>query len=75
MGHVYYFLEDVFPNQPCGFKILKTLWILKFFCDTEEEPIETVPEVERPGGYPWGGQDGEPQPIQQGQNVDNLGRQ
>lgn len=24
VGHVYYFLEDVFPNQPGGFRILKT---------------------------------------------------
>ena len=23
-GHVYYFLEDVFPQQPGGFRILKT---------------------------------------------------
>lgn len=23
-GHIYYFLEDVFPQQPGGFKILKT---------------------------------------------------
>ncbi|ERL95128.1 hypothetical protein D910_12398, partial [Dendroctonus ponderosae] len=24
VGHIYYFLEDVFPNQRGGFKILKT---------------------------------------------------
>ena len=24
VGHVYYFLEDVFPSKPGGFKILKT---------------------------------------------------
>jgi len=24
VGHLYYFLEDVFPNQPGGFKILHT---------------------------------------------------
>lgn len=24
VGHVYYFLEDVFPNQPSGFRILQT---------------------------------------------------
>lgn len=23
-GHVYYFLEDVFPRQPRGFRILRT---------------------------------------------------
>lgn len=24
VGHIYYFLEDVFPHQPHGFKVLKT---------------------------------------------------
>lgn len=24
VGHCYYFMEDVFPNQPGGFRILKT---------------------------------------------------
>ncbi len=24
VGHIYYHLEDVFPNQPGGFRILKT---------------------------------------------------
>ena len=24
VGHVYYFLEDVFPQKPGGFKIIKT---------------------------------------------------
>ncbi len=24
IGHVYYFLEDVFPEQPGGFRILRT---------------------------------------------------
>jgi Derlin-2/3 len=69
VGHVYYFLEDVFPNQPCGFKILRTIWILKFFCDTEEELTETIPELERPGpgGQPLGRHDNEPQPVQQRQ--------
>jgi Derlin-2/3 len=28
VGHVYYFLEDVFPEQPGGFKMLKTPSIL-----------------------------------------------
>ena len=28
VGHVYYFLEDVFPNKPGGFRILKTPGIL-----------------------------------------------
>lgn len=24
VGHIYFFMEDVFPNQQGGFKILKT---------------------------------------------------
>ena len=28
VGHVYYFLEDVFPEQPGGFRILKTPGIM-----------------------------------------------
>ena len=28
IGHIYYFLEDVFPEQPGGFKLLKTPAIL-----------------------------------------------
>ena len=24
VGHTYYYLEDVFPNQPGGFRLLKT---------------------------------------------------
>ena len=28
VGHFYYFLEDVFPEQPGGFKMLKTPSIL-----------------------------------------------
>ncbi len=31
VGHTYYYLEDVFPNQPGGFRLLKTprfMWVL-----------------------------------------------
>lgn len=28
VGHMYYFIEDVFPNQRGGFKLLKTPYIL-----------------------------------------------
>ena len=28
VGHLYYFLEDVFPNQPNGFRLLKTPFFL-----------------------------------------------
>ena len=37
VGHCYYFLEDIFPNQPGGFKILKTPQILKTLCDPTPE--------------------------------------
>ena len=29
VGHIYYFLEDVFPNQPGGKRLLETPAILK----------------------------------------------
>lgn len=35
VGHIYFFLEDVFPNQPGGIRILKTpsiLWVFKPGC-------------------------------------------
>lgn len=56
VGHIYYFLEDVFPNQPNGFKILKTPMLLKVLCDPapEDPNYAPVPE-ERPGGFEWGG--------------------
>ena len=28
IGHIYYFLEDVFPNQQNGFRLLKTPYLL-----------------------------------------------
>jgi Derlin-2/3 len=59
VGHVYYFLEDVFPNQPGGFKILKTPRFLKVMLDpVDEEPEPNAPPPmpeDRPGGFNWGG--------------------
>lgn len=56
-GHVYWFLEDVFPNQPNGMKLLKTPQFLRNIFD---EPPDTddyvvLPE-DRPGGaaFHWG---------------------
>uniref|UniRef100_A0A8C3F7S8 Derlin n=1 Tax=Chrysemys picta bellii TaxID=8478 RepID=A0A8C3F7S8_CHRPI len=37
VGHIYYFLEDVFPNQPGGKKLLLTPGFLKLVFDTPEE--------------------------------------
>lgn len=76
VGHIYYFLEDVFPNQQGGFRILKTPRILKILCDGEDEDAaayEPLPEAERPGGYAWGAGDGaanDPQPPNNNEGED-----
>ncbi|XP_066291557.1 derlin-2-like [Branchiostoma lanceolatum] len=56
VGHIYYFLEDVFPEQPGGFKILKTPGILKWIFDAppEDPNYAPLPEEDRPGGFHWG---------------------
>ncbi|XP_072462860.1 derlin-3 isoform X2 [Notamacropus eugenii] len=38
VGHIYYFLEDVFPNQPGGKKLLLTPSFLKVLFDAPEDP-------------------------------------
>lgn len=55
-GHIYWFLEDVFPNQPNGRKLLKTPQFLRnIFDEPEDEDYEVLPE-DRPGGagFQWG---------------------
>ena len=57
VGHVYYFLEDVFPYQRGGKRLLVTPLWLKSICDpaeTEDPDYNPAPE-ERPGGFNWGG--------------------
>ncbi|KAF6093275.1 derlin 2 [Phyllostomus discolor] len=55
VGHIYFFLEDVFPNQPGGIRILKTPSILKAIFDTpDEDPNYNPLPEERPGGFAWG---------------------
>ncbi|CAH3110564.1 unnamed protein product [Pocillopora meandrina] len=56
VGHVYYFLEDVFPEQPGGFRILRTPGILKAIFDAppEDPNYQPLPEEDRPGGFNWG---------------------
>ena len=59
VGHIYYFLEDVFPNQPGGMKLIRTPRVLRILCDgenDEDRAYEPLPEGDRPGGYAWGGQ-------------------
>uniref|UniRef100_A0A8C6KJP0 Derlin n=1 Tax=Nothobranchius furzeri TaxID=105023 RepID=A0A8C6KJP0_NOTFU len=56
VGHVYFFLEDVFPNQPGGGRWLKTPSIIKMLFDSPEEEdanYNPLPE-DRPGGFAWG---------------------
>ncbi|XP_075915223.1 derlin-2 isoform X3 [Petromyzon marinus] len=56
VGHVYYFLEDVFPTQPGGTRLLKTPHLLHLLFDPpEEEPDYTPLPEDAPGGYRWGG--------------------
>uniref|UniRef100_A0A0K8TNX9 Derlin n=1 Tax=Tabanus bromius TaxID=304241 RepID=A0A0K8TNX9_TABBR len=52
VGHIYYFLEDVFPAQPNGSKLLKTPNLLRILFD--EHLSENNIPVERPGGFTWG---------------------
>lgn len=55
VGHIYYFLEDVFPQQPGGFKILRTPGFLKSIFDSREaDPNYNPLPEERPGGFDWG---------------------
>ncbi|XP_003745341.1 derlin-3 [Galendromus occidentalis] len=44
VGHMYYFLEDVFPRQPGGFKVINTPQWLKSLLDNElaEEDVPVV---------------------------------
>ena len=64
VGHTYYYLEDIFPNQPGGWQIIKTPQILKVLCDeAPEDPNYAPPPEERPGGYDWG----------QGEGADDQG--
>ncbi|EEB10041.1 Derlin-2, putative [Pediculus humanus corporis] len=55
VGHMYYFIEDVFPNQRGGFKLLTTPRILKTIFDRAPVDPDYVPLPEdRPGGFNWG---------------------
>ncbi|TRY78640.1 hypothetical protein TCAL_11600 [Tigriopus californicus] len=55
VGHVYYFLEDVFPNQPHGKRLLVTPAVLKMIFDpVTEDPFYNPPPEDRPGGFNWG---------------------
>lgn len=49
VGHIYYFLEDVFPNQPGGKRLLLTPGFLKLLLDTREDPNYLPLPEEQPG--------------------------
>ncbi|XP_071445838.1 derlin-2 [Hetaerina americana] len=56
VGHMYYFIEDVFPNQRGGFRLLETPRFLKALCDPHPEDVDVtpLPPEDRPGGFEWG---------------------
>lgn len=55
IGHIYYFLEDVFPEQAGGIRLLKTpRFLQQIFDPATEEPVYQPPPEERPGGFNWG---------------------
>uniref|UniRef100_A0A9L0JTQ5 Derlin n=1 Tax=Equus asinus TaxID=9793 RepID=A0A9L0JTQ5_EQUAS len=52
VGHIYYFLEDVFPNQPGGKRLLHTPSFLKLLLDAPEEDPDYLPLPEEQPGPP-----------------------
>ncbi|CAL8143478.1 unnamed protein product [Orchesella dallaii] len=70
VGHCYYFLEDVFPNQPGGFRILKTPRFLRQLFDPveEEDPNYNPLPEDRPGGFDWGAPRPQPEPEEERQD-------
>lgn len=50
VGHIYYFLEDVFPQQPGGFRVLETPRFIKYLFEFNTE--NPLPE-ERPERFNW----------------------
>ncbi|XP_045391047.1 derlin-3 isoform X4 [Lemur catta] len=52
VGHTYYFLEDVFPKQPGGKRLLLTPGFLKLLLDGPEEDPDYLPlPEEQPGPH------------------------
>ncbi|XP_067269672.1 derlin-3 [Pseudorasbora parva] len=72
VGHIYYFLEDVFPNQPGGRKLLATPEIFRFLFDPPQEDPSYAPLPEDQSGIYWNGQGVENNG--QGQNDDDPQR-
>ncbi|KAK2094894.1 Derlin-2, partial [Saguinus oedipus] len=54
VGHIYFILEDVFPNQHGGIRTLKTPSIFKAIFDTSgEDPNNNPLPEEWLGGFAW----------------------
>ncbi|XP_042231724.1 derlin-2-like isoform X2 [Homarus americanus] len=68
VGHIYYFLEDVFPARSGGIRLLKTPRFLVQLCEprNEDPSYNPLPE-EQPGGFAWGEQQQQQQQDQQQQ--------
>ncbi|XP_059378582.1 derlin-2-like isoform X2 [Carassius carassius] len=56
VGHIYYFLEDVFPNQPGGRKLLATPGIFRVLFDMPQEDPNYAPLPEDQSGISRNGQ-------------------
>jgi len=54
IGHMYFFLEDVFPQQQGGFKVLKTPSFLKYILDPPPDQDDYNPLPEEAGGFNQG---------------------
>ncbi|XP_003384135.1 PREDICTED: derlin-2-like [Amphimedon queenslandica] len=69
VGHIYYFIMDVFPNKPGGFLLLKTPQFMRHFFDGPQNDPNYAPLPEdRPGGFAWGeGRQLQPEQQQQQQ--------
>ncbi|CAG5121961.1 unnamed protein product [Candidula unifasciata] len=51
IGHVYFFLEDVFPQQQGGFKVLRTPAFLKYLLDPPADQDDYNPLPEDNNGF------------------------
>ncbi|KAH9503873.1 Derlin-2 [Bulinus truncatus] len=51
IGHIYFFLEDVFPQQEGGFKMLKTPTFLKLLLDPAPNHEDYNPPPDATGGF------------------------
>uniref|UniRef100_UPI00358ED18B derlin-2-like n=2 Tax=Myxine glutinosa TaxID=7769 RepID=UPI00358ED18B len=73
VGHVYYFLEDVFPRQLGGVRLLQTPSILVWIFDRDDDPAYMPLHEDAPGGYAWGAEPQAPRDEgERGEQQDNA---